>query len=127
MTEADLLVEFATRTDRIWDITQWWASVTFGVLLAAHVGVNSLNKLIIFIILLLFTLFTVWVAQIVWANLVGVGAVKLALNDISSALSPVGKLVLEDSGVNRGITMIVAVSLTYLATVFYILYHFRKA
>jgi len=127
MTEADLLVEFATRTDRIWDITQWWASVTFGVLLAAHVGANSLNKPLVVIILSLFTLFTAWVAQIVWANVVGVGAVKLALNDISRDLGPVGRLVLEDSGADRGITMALAVTLTYIATIFYILYRFRKA
>ena len=28
MSEAEILSEFALRADRVWDITQWWASVT---------------------------------------------------------------------------------------------------
>ena len=126
MTEAELLVEYATRVDRVWDIIQWWASVTFAVLLAAHVGARSLNKPIVFIVLLLYTLFSTFIAQILWVNLLSQVAIREALA-IQNELSLVGSTILQNQSAALGISMFLTLTLTYLCTMFYVVYCYRKA
>ncbi len=126
VSEAELMAEYALRVDRVWDITQWWASVTFGVLLAAHVGASTLNKLIVGIMLLLYTLFTVLAFQIIYTNGDAQVAANLALRAMENDLSIVGKRQVATTGTDIVLTMSVTWLLTFVSTVVYVIYCYKN-
>ena len=128
MSEVEIMEEFAIRGDRIWSVLQWWASVTFAVLLAAHVGASSLNRVVVTIMLGIYSMFTVLIAQIILANFLAGAAVAAALRKVAetTTLSPIGQNVLDDDPTIRATTMVLVMVITFSATIFYAIYSYRK-
>lgn len=58
MTEAEILTEIAVHGDRIWAIMQYWTSVCFGLLIAAHLTAARVSGYVIAIFLILYSIFT---------------------------------------------------------------------
>tara|TARA_B100001540_G_scaffold225559_1_gene199757 strand:+ start:2806 stop:3216 length:411 start_codon:yes stop_codon:yes gene_type:complete len=122
MTEAELLAEYALRIDRVWSMAQWWASVTFAVLLAAHLGVRTLNRPIVTIIIFLYTVFTAFVALTIYANSENILAIKSSLRVLED-LTLLGSRMAGEGGAGYlSLLWFLILSLTYLATVYYTLY-----
>jgi hypothetical protein len=44
MTEAEILAGLAAHGDRVWSVMQYWTSVSFGLLIAAHFAAERINK-----------------------------------------------------------------------------------
>lgn len=122
MTEAELLSEYALRIDRIWSMAQWWASITFAVLLAAHLGVRTLNRPIVSIIILLYTTFTVFVFLTIRANAKNVIAVKDSLLELEE-LTVLGAQMTGEGGASYlALIWYAILALTYLSTIYYTFY-----
>ena len=64
MTEAEIIEQISEIIDRLWVIQQWWASVSFGVLIIAHVASEKLNGFTVALILFLYTVYSVYVNEI---------------------------------------------------------------
>ena len=58
MTEAEIFADMAAHGDRVWSILQYWTSVSFGLLVAAHFAADQLNKYALFILLFLYSAFS---------------------------------------------------------------------
>jgi hypothetical protein len=126
VTEAELLVEFGSIVDRIWNILQWWASITFAVLLASHVGASSLNKPIVAIMLLLYTLFSLYAGEIVLTNTEMQNAIRAALELQRDSLSTLGQSVLIYDETALKIIGSATILTTYISTILYVLYCYRN-
>ena len=53
----------------MWALVQWWASISFGLLVVAHIASDCIGSYLAVLISLLYTLFTVGVGAMVQRNL----------------------------------------------------------
>jgi hypothetical protein len=128
LVEAEVLNEIATRTEIQWSMVQWWASITFAVLLASHLAAHVLSKLLVVIALVLYSLFSLGVSQVLAFNASIVQAALLELQslDSESDLSLIGQAIFQgyESGF-RGITLLSTLAISYLSTIFFVVYSYR--
>ena len=68
MNEADITNQISEVLNRIWLMQQWWASVSFGVLIVAHVAGRKLGGLLIFVILFLYTVYSIYMWDLLGIN-----------------------------------------------------------
>ncbi len=54
MNEAELSYHLSMVLDRIWSMQQWWASVSIGVLIMAHLATSRLNLFLVILSLALY-------------------------------------------------------------------------
>ena len=83
MTEAELTYLLSEVIDRTWSMQQWWASISFGVLIIAHMAANKLNLLLVAIILGLYAAFTFYMGNILQIHL---GEMAAIFQDIESLI-----------------------------------------
>ncbi len=69
MTEAEISYQLSEYLNRIWDMQQWWASISIGVLVMAHLASRPLNLLLVAISLGLYTSYTLYMWQMSGENL----------------------------------------------------------
>ena len=131
MLEVDFLAEITNRTDMAWNVIQWWASITFAVLLAVHLTARDLTALLMTIILVLYSLLTIATGQAILVhNAITNSALEgLQLLSNDTIISRVGETVLVEyvSGIRvaAGTTLFVTLIVTYFATIFFIIYSYR--
>ena len=128
MTEAELFAELAVRADRMWEISQWWASITFGVLLAAHLGSRHLNLKFVTIILVAYISFSFnyFQSYIFLGQANAVILESLANLASQEVLSELGSWTLANRGIGRGIPYVMAVLASFIGTLYYVIYAYRN-
>lgn len=68
MTEADIVYQLSETFNRVWSMQQWWASISFGLVILAHVAVDRLSGLLIAVLVALYSGFTLFVFQMLGRN-----------------------------------------------------------
>lgn len=68
MTEADITYQISEILNRLWDLQQWWASVSFGVLIVAYLAGEKLSGILVSILLLLYTVYSVYMWELLGVN-----------------------------------------------------------
>lgn len=68
MTEAEVIFQIAEVANRLWMLLQWWASISFGVLIVAHIASNQLNLFLTVVILFLYSAYSVYMFDLVEYN-----------------------------------------------------------
>lgn len=66
MTEADIITQLSAAYDRTWTMVQWWASISFLVIAAAHFASHKLNLLLVSVITVLYISYSLWMYR--WGN-----------------------------------------------------------
>jgi hypothetical protein len=130
MTEADITYQISEILNRSWDLQQWWASVSFGVLAVAYLVGKKLNGMLLSLLLLLYTSYSLYM----WDLLVVNRTVYLAyvsdlqkLSDAGVELSNGANAHMLPPGVGTYAAPVALIG-TFVSVVFYALYvHFRKA
>lgn len=134
MSEAEVLEQLFSIFDRYWTIVQWWASVSFGVIMIAHFAADKLKAFLLITVLVLYVLYSTWVYLLLVYNV----DIAYGLFRDLDALSRAGALesfgaqaVLENPFVGYGTSLgMVALPATFLACIGYLLYayiHARKS
>ena len=59
MTEYEILYLLSETYDRVWELIQYWTSVSFGYLILAHVAAPRLNLVIVAVLSILYVAFSV--------------------------------------------------------------------
>lgn len=68
MTEVDITYQISEILNRLWDLQQWWASVSFGVLAVAYLVGKQMNGILVSILLLLYTAYSVYMWDLMGVN-----------------------------------------------------------
>ncbi len=68
MTEAEIAYQVSEYLNRVWSMQQWWASISIGVLVMAHLASAKLNLLLVCISLALYTSYTLYMQQMSLEN-----------------------------------------------------------
>lgn len=129
MNEADLIYQLSIVLDRIWSMQQWWASVSIGVLVMAHLASSRLNLFLIILSLALYSLYTFFMYSMLLENVGLLSALARdlqALIDSGVANSHVAK---EQADImNDGSGLFVATYAgTYVSVMAYLLYSYMRA
>jgi hypothetical protein len=68
MSETDIVFQSATYLDRLWSLQQWWASISIGVLIMAHLAAERLNLFLVCISLALYTVYSLYMTHMLREN-----------------------------------------------------------
>jgi len=68
MTEAELSFQVSEVFNRLWVIQQWWASISFGVLVFAHVTGKKISIYIVSGVILLYTAYSAYMLEMLFSN-----------------------------------------------------------
>ncbi|MAT93216.1 MAG: hypothetical protein CME59_11510 [Halioglobus sp.] len=130
MSEAEILEHLFSIYDRYWTIVQWWASVSFGVIMIAYFAADKLRAILLITVLALYVIYSAWVFMLLMYNV----DIAYGLFEDLGALSRTGELetqgarvALENSFVNYGTRLgMVALPATFLACIGYLLYAYSQ-
>ncbi len=79
MSEAEISYQISEYLNRLWTLQQWWASISIGVLVMAHLASKRLNLFFVLISLGLYTSYTLYMLQMSRANIQTVWALAADL------------------------------------------------
>ena len=130
MTEAELVEHVFSVFDRYWAIVQWWASISFSLILVAYFAAARLSGRIVAILLLLYGLYSVWVYLLLQYNIdIAIGLISdLRVIEDSVGLQSAGAREVLTSRVSLLGTQLGTASLTctFLACSYYLVHAFRR-
>ena len=130
MPDLPLVAEFREALSSTVAQLQWWASVSFGLIALAHFGRKHLTLMVAICLsaaYLMFTLFAFVNAAFLGRIMAGTLTELSALRD-SRNISAVGLALLKIDELGRlnGIVMIVCIAVTFLGTLTFLWYAYRK-
>ena len=130
MSEADILEQLFSLYDRYWVIVQWWASVSIGIIMIAHLASEKISAFILMTILFLYTIYSLWLYFLLDYNL----AITFGLVDELGSLAKAGELTaggreaLEHPSGQYGVWLgMLALPSTYLACSGYLVFAYIHA
>lgn len=68
MTESEIVYQISEILNRLWVIQQWWASVSFGVLIVAHLASKQLNGVLVSALLFLYSVYSFYMWDLLGIN-----------------------------------------------------------
>ncbi|MFT4873293.1 hypothetical protein [Congregibacter sp.] len=129
MTEKEIVDLIFIIYDRYWTVLQWWASVSFGLILVAHFAVEKLKLTWIVGIIALYTTYSAWIWILLAYNIsmvYGYGSDLLALST-TGPLSEGTKAVLSFPYLIQGTVLgWVALSATFVLCNGYLIYTYFR-
>lgn len=69
MNESDVIEHLFSIYDRYWTIVQWWASVSFSLIIVAYFAADRLSKGIVATLISLYSLYSIWVYLLMAYNI----------------------------------------------------------
>ena len=127
MTEAEIVAELSTRTELLWNLVQWWASISIALIAVSHVASERINGVILVVLLACYTLYSYTISTALAGQSSYITAIAVALRDLSeqSTLGPIGANALDDlRTTNRGTVIRSMAILLFVATFCYPIYEF---
>jgi hypothetical protein len=128
MTEAEIAYQVSEYLDRVWSMQQWWASVSIGVLVMAHLASDKLNLFLVGISLALYTTYTLYMQQMSRENVETVFALLRDLEvlvDSGEVSSNNAEELLEILTINP-LLFILTFGGTYVCVASYVIYSYIK-
>lgn len=129
MTEAEITFQISEYLNRVWEMQQWWASISLGVLVMAHMASERLNLLIVTISLALYTSYTLYMNQMAGENYDTIFALAADLQkliDLGVVNSHSAKEVASLSATDATLYL-VTMGGTYISVVSYLIYSYMRA
>lgn len=131
MSEAEIMEQIFSIYDRYWVIVQWWASISFGLIMIAYLAADKLNGYILATVLVLYSVYSAWVFMLLVYNV----DVAYGLAEDLASLQAAGKLetkgaqvILENPFVDYGTRLsLLALPATFLACIGYLLYAYFQS
>lgn len=129
MNEAEISYQMSEYLNRLWTIQQWWASVSIGVLIMAHLATSRLNLFLVSISLGLYTSYTLYIVQMLRENMNTIYALAADLKAL------IQSDVVNSNNANQMISIMEANPFlfyltfggTYLSICSYLIYSYYKA
>ena len=98
MNEFEIFQLLAVHVERVWSDIQFWTSVSFGLLIAAHLAAANVSRSVLVVVLALYILFTISVMPAIRYETQAIKAVGRQLEmiaDEGAKLSPVSRAALD--------------------------------
>jgi hypothetical protein len=128
MTEADITYQISEILNRMWDLQQWWASVSFGVLAVAYLVGRQMGGVLLCILLALYSAYSLYMWDLLALNANNFSAYTRdlqALSDSGVELSFGAKAYLLPPKLGNFLAPVALIG-TYISVVCYTLYVFFR-
>jgi hypothetical protein len=124
MNEAELVSHLLSRNEALWDLTQWWVSISFAVMVAAYIGAKYLSRILVGFIIFMYAFYSFAVMQRVVQHFSYYDPIENALSVLasSSQLGTVGQAALEHVELGAGVYMPVFLFLAFLTTIGFVIF-----
>ena len=130
MSEYEILDILAKTEDQRFNLIQWWAGVTFGLIALSHFAGRKLNLFLVVLVVLLYVGFTLFVGDLFFGN---VRQAALHGQDLAAMLAqgvPLSEvsrdIIAEQPQVLRGIGFYLAVVGAFFGSICYLIYAFVR-
>lgn len=130
MSEYEILDILAKTEDQRFNLIQWWAGVTFGLIALSHFAGRKLNLFLVVLVVLLYIGFTLFVGDLFFGNLT---QAELHREDLAAMLAqgmPLSEvsrnIIAEQPQVLRGIGFYLAVVGAFFGSICYLIYAFVR-
>lgn len=131
MSEFEILDLMTKTEDQRFNLIQWWAGVTFGLIALSHFAGRKLNLFLVVLVVLLYVGFTLFVGDLFFGN---VTQAVLHRQDLAAMqaqgvpLSEVSRQIIgEERQVLRGIGFYLAVVGAFVGSICYLIYAFVRS
>ena len=124
MSEVDITYQMSEIFNRTWDLQQWWASVSFGVLVVAYLVGKQLNAFLLFTLLLLYSVYSIYMWDLLSVNFRTYAAYAEDLRKLSDSgvvLSSGAQAYIVQPKLGQYLAPVALVG-TYVSVLFYTLY-----
>jgi hypothetical protein len=131
VTEYELFFAWSETTVHLWSMIQFWAGLSFGLIIAAHVAARRLNLVLVAGALLLYTSITLFIGSLIAADgtlllAVYTDAARLVENNAAASDTIIALARYQDSDASMAFFFGLALLGTYLATVGYFIYSYVR-
>ncbi|MBT4518975.1 MAG: hypothetical protein HOC23_03130 [Halieaceae bacterium] len=129
MTEAELLSLLSEAIDRVWALLQWWASISFGLLLVAHLAGEKLNRFLVILLASLYCGFTGLIYGMVLKNSGAAEATYIDLEALAAANTPItatAQFLLQNQSQTLEFLLPMTMIGTFAGTLGYLFYCYRE-
>ena len=129
MSEAELIYQASEYLDMIWSMQQWWASISIGVLIMAHIASARLNLFLIIICIGLYTSYTLYMLQMSGENYETIFALATDIEALINNGEAKTHAAVELSEIRSTSPILYYITFggTYLSVVAYVLFSFRRS
>jgi len=130
--EAELVSQYSIVLDRIWSITQYWSSVSFGLIVVAYFAAHKLNRSLLASLTTMYTVYTFWIFLALARNTLWQRSIAQDLQDLAnggitltSYASELVQVVAAPSFVYAILPIVIYMGL-YFASMTYLIYTYRR-
>jgi hypothetical protein len=131
MSEFEILDLMTKTEDQRFNLIQWWAGVTFGLIALSHFAGRKLNLFLVVLVVLLYVGFTLFVGDLFFGNVTQAALHRedlAAMQALGAPLSEVSRqIVAEDPQLLRGIGFYFAVIGAFFGSISYLVYAFARS
>lgn len=132
MNEYNLLFAWSETTGHLWSIIQFWVSISFGLIVVAHIAAHKLNIVLVSTMILLYSLVSLFIGSLIVAD----GNILQAVyrdaaslietkEQASATISALANY--QNNGQFGGYFIVIALPLTFLSTIAYLVYSFKNS
>ena len=131
MSEAEILEQLFSIFDRYWFIVQWWASVSFGLIMIAYFAADKLSALLLGTVIGLYLIYSGWIYMLLIYNIeiaFGLLTDLRSLSDAGEIKTQGARVAIENPFVIYGTWLgNVALPSTFFACIGYLIYAYSHA
>ena len=131
MSEAEILEQLFSIFDRYWFIVQWWASVSFGLIMIAYFAADKLSALLLGTVIGLYLIYSGWIYMLLIYNIeiaFGLLTDLRSLSDAGEIKTQGARVAIENPFVIYGTWLgNVALPSTFFACIGYLVYAYSHA
>ncbi len=128
MNEAEILIELGFRTNTIWDLLQWWVSISFALMAAAYIGASKLSRLVVVALLSMYVFTLMAVGSAMGSNQqFNIAAIEslVSLSE-TTQLTPLGLHALGSIGGRDSVFFNLLLGLSFVFTVGVVIYCYKR-
>lgn len=129
MSEAELLLLGSESLDRMWSLIQWWASISFGLLVIAHIAADRIGIYVAVLVSMLYTGFSFVVHRIAQRNMGIVESIVGDLRVLKTAgvdLTMTAQYWMQGTDPGVKIAMPAVIIFNYISILGYFIYSYRS-
>ena len=132
MNEYNLIFAWSETTGHLWSMIQFWVSISFGLIVVAHLAAHKLNMVLVSTMILLYSFVSIFIGALIIADgnilqAVYFDAAKLIdANETSSAtISALANYQKKEQF--GGVFIAIALPVTFFSTIAYFIYSYKKS
>ncbi|MEH6549346.1 MAG: hypothetical protein V7711_15595 [Pseudomonadales bacterium] len=132
MNEFDLVFAWSETTGHLWSMIQFWVSISFGLIVVAHIAAQKLNIVLVSTMILLYSFVSIFIGSLIIADGDILQAVYLDAQKLVDAKEATSATISALANYQKkeqfgGFFMALALPVTFFSTIAYFIYSYRKS